>query len=98
MWQHVFSLVPGLLVNRLRYGRFLDFFVTHAPPLGIHDMHRLPHQGIRAFRWLLKTFQPKYHLHGHIHVYRDTTQTETRLGNTLVVNTYGFLETEFKII
>jgi len=96
MWEHVFSLVPGLLLNRLRYGRYMDVFVTHSPPRGIHDKEHLPHQGIRAYRWLVKSFQPMYHFHGHIHVYRDTTRIETHLGRTRVINTYGFQETEFE--
>jgi Icc-related predicted phosphoesterase len=90
MWGHVFSLVPGLFINKLRHGRFLDVFVTHAPPWGIHDKSNLTHQGIKAFRWLIKIFQPKYHLHGHIHVYHTDTQIETQFGRTLVINIYGY--------
>jgi Icc-related predicted phosphoesterase len=90
MWRHVTALLPGLLWNRLRYGRFLDIFVTHAPPAGIHDEDDLPHHGIRAFRWLVDTFQPRYHLHGHIHVYRNDQQTITPCGQTQVINTYGY--------
>src|SRR5579871_2213253 len=33
----VHSLVPWMVLNRLRYGRFLDLLITHAPPLGVHD-------------------------------------------------------------
>lgn len=94
MWGFVLGLVPGLLLNRLRYGRFLDIFVTHAPPWGIHDQEDLPHQGIKAFRWLDRVFQPAYHIHGHIHVYRPDTVTETLFGKTQVINTYGYRITE----
>ncbi len=94
MWGHVLSLVPKLLLNRLRYGRYLDIFVSHAPPWGIHDRPDLPHQGIKAFRWFLKTFRPAYHFHGHVHVYRPDAITETRFHQTLVVNTYGYREME----
>jgi Icc-related predicted phosphoesterase len=97
MWRHVWRLVPGLLSNRLRYGRYLDVFVTHAPPAGIHDASDLPHQGIDAFRWLLATFKPAYHFHGHIHVYRPDTITETLFSATQVINTFGFRETELQI-
>jgi len=90
----VLSLVPKLLLNRLRYGRYLDIFVSHAPPWGIHDRPDLPHQGIKAFRWFLKTFRPAYHFHGHVHVYRPDAITETRFHQTLVVNTYGYREME----
>lgn len=94
MWSHVFGLLPGLFYNRLVYGRFLDIFVTHAPPWKIHDQADLPHQGIKAFRWLIQVFQPKIHLHGHTHVYRPDTVIETYLGVTRVLNSFGYLETE----
>lgn len=92
MWLWVFSLIPGLLANYLRFGRYLDVFVTHAPPAGIHDMKDLPHRGIKAFNWLDRVFKPRFHYHGHIHVYRNDTQTTTRYFNTTVINTYGYKE------
>jgi hypothetical protein len=75
------------------YGRYLDIFISHAPPWGIHDQPDLPHQGIKAFRWLLETFRPRYHFHGHIHVYRQDVQTVSQYLSTTVINTYGFAET-----
>ncbi len=90
MWLHVWSLVPGMLWNRRRYGRYVDIFVTHAPSAGIHDQPDLPHQGIRAFRWLVSTFKPRYHIHGHIHTYRPDTIMETQVGPTTVLNAYGY--------
>ena len=92
MWMNVFRIVPGMLANRLRYGRYLDLFVTHAPPLGIHDQPDLPHRGLRAFRWLIDVFHPTVHVHGHIHVYRPGETVETQVGSTLVLNTFGFRE------
>jgi Icc-related predicted phosphoesterase len=97
MWLHVFSLVPAMLLNRLRHGRYLDIFVTHAPPRGVHDMVDLPHQGINAFRWLIDVFQPAYYFHGHIHVYRPDTIRQTRVGKTVVINAYGYSVTEIKV-
>jgi len=90
MWVMVMQLVPSLIWNKIRYGRFLDIFVTHAPPWGIHDCQDPAHRGVKAFNWLIKTFQPAYHLHGHIHVYSPQTVTKTKLGKTLVMNTYGY--------
>ncbi len=90
MWRMVLGLVPKLIWYKILYGRFLDIFVTHAPPWGIHDQEDRPHQGIKAFNWLIKTFQPKYHFHGHIHIYRPGLITETQLGKTRIINTYGF--------
>lgn len=97
MWLHVLSLVPGLLRNRLVYGRFLDVFITHAPPFGLHDADDLPHRGIKAFRWLVSTFQPAYYFHGHVHTYRPDEIIRSRLGKTWVINTYGYCETELEI-
>ncbi|MBU0511679.1 MAG: metallophosphoesterase [Chloroflexi bacterium] len=97
MWMHVVKLVPGLLLNHFRYGRYLDIFVTHAPPWGIHDKLDLPHQGIKAFRWLIEVFKPKYHFHGHIHVYRPDAITVTQFGSTSVINTYGYCDTRLEL-
>ena len=90
MWWMVWGMVPALLVNKMRFGRFVDIFVSHSPPWKIHDKDDLPHRGIKAFRWLIKAFQPAYHLHGHIHVYRQDEVTETQVGPTRVINAYGF--------
>jgi len=97
MWGYVISLVPGLLWNRLAYGRFLDIFVSHAPPWGIHDGPDYPHIGIKAFRWLLSIFRPQIHLHGHIHIYRPDMIIETDFGSTQVLNTYGYQVTELQV-
>jgi len=97
MWGHVFGLIPGLFRNRLRFGRYLDIFVTHAPSVGIHDKDDLPHRGIKAFHWFVKVFQPGYHVHGHIHVYRPDEVIRTHFGKTLVLNTFGFKEFEIDI-
>lgn len=94
MLGHVLSLAPALLLNRMLYGRYLDIFVTHAPPIGIHDADDLPHQGIKAFRWFLQVFKPAYHFHGHIHIYRPDTVTETLYRKTRVINTFRFKETD----
>lgn len=94
MWIHVFHIIPHLLFNRLIYGRYLDILVTHAPPWGIHDQSDLPHQGIKAFRWFIQVFKPAYHFHGHIHVYRPDTPLETQVGQTRVINTFGYRVTE----
>jgi uncharacterized protein len=83
-------LAPWLWLNRVRYGRYLDVLVTHAPGEGIHDRADPAHQGFKAFRWLLQTFKPAYHLHGHVHVQDPRVQTRTRFVETEVVNVYPF--------
>ena len=88
----VLRLVPGFLLNKARYNRYLDVMVTHSPPWHIHDDTDLPHQGIKAFNWLIKVFEPTYFLHGHIHVYRPDTVTRSVIGKTAVLNVFGYRE------
>jgi Icc-related predicted phosphoesterase len=97
MWMHVFSLLPRLFLNRILYGRFLDIFVTHAPAAGVHDEDDLPHQGIDAFRWLIKVFKPRYHFHGHVHVYRPDTTITTVCGKTTVINAFKYRIIDFSL-
>jgi Icc-related predicted phosphoesterase len=86
------ALVPWLLMNRVRCGRFLDVLITHAPPRGIHDEPDQCHTGFNAYNWLIRTFQPRYHLHGHVHVYDRRKPTVTLVGKTEVMNVYPFRE------
>ncbi len=95
MWFMVLNLVPRFLFNKIRFGRYVDIFVSHAPPWKIHDEEDLPHQGIKAFRWLLQLFKPVYHLHGHTHIYRNDTEIITNYHATKVINCYGYRELMF---
>lgn len=91
MMAHVLALAPRLLLNRLRYGRYLDVLLTHAPPLGIHNGPDLPHRGFAAFIRLMDWFAPRYLIHGHIHrSYGFSAVTETRYRSTTVLNTAGY--------
>lgn len=95
MWFQVFNLTTKFMMNKIRFNRFLDIFVSHAPPWKIHDAEDLPHQGIKAFRWLIKVFKPVYHLHGHTHIYRNDSKFITPHINTKIINCYGYREIIF---
>jgi Icc-related predicted phosphoesterase len=97
MWLNVFKIVPSLLLNKVKFGDYLNVLITHAPPWGIHDQPDLAHQGIKAFRWLIATFQPDFHVHGHIHVYRPDTVTETQIGKTIVLNVFRYKYLELPV-
>ena len=94
MWLAALRLIPALLANRIVRGRYLDVLVTHSPPRGIHDLPDRAHWGFTAFRWFLRAFRPRYHLHGHSHVYDQRTVTRTQFHDTLVVNAYGAQQIE----
>jgi len=93
----VLKLAPRLLQNRSKHGRYLDIFITHAPPKGVHDENDLAHQGIKAFRWLIHVFRPQIHLHGHVHLYRPDTVRQTQIEQTKVINAYGYREVEIEL-
>lgn len=94
MWLMVLGMLPRLLYNRLRYGRALDVLVTHAPAWDVSDRQDTAHRGFKAFRWLLRTFKPKYHLHGHIHLYDRNEPAIVEFERTQVINAYGYQELE----
>jgi len=84
------ALTPALVLNRARYGRYLDILVTHAPPHKIHDGEDLAHRGFQSLVWLIETYRPRYHFHGHVHVYDNRAETSTVRGATTIINTYGY--------
>src|SRR5689334_11355173 len=43
------GLIPWLMLNKIRYGRYLDVLITHAPPRGIHDQPDRCHTGFDAY-------------------------------------------------
>jgi Icc-related predicted phosphoesterase len=90
MARKAWSLVPMLVWNRLRYGRYLDVLVTHAPPRGIHDKPDRCHTGFKSFVTFMDRFRPRYLLHGHVHVYHPNEVTETVYKDTIVKNAYGY--------
>jgi len=97
MWWMVLKLAPCFFWNKLRYGRFIDIFVTHATPWKIHDEDDRAHRGVKAFRWVIDVFKPTYLLHGHVHVYRPDTVTETIVHRTRVMNVFGYREIELQL-
>lgn len=97
MWGKVLGLVPRLYSNKLKYGRYLDVLITHSSPWQINDGKDPPHQGFKAFRWLLSNFRPLLHLHGHVHLYRQDASFVTQFMDTSVMNAYGYREIEIQI-
>jgi len=86
-----FRLLPGLLLNRINYGRALDILITHSPPFGIHDDETQAHQGLKAINWLIRAAKPRYHFHGHTHFHRrNLVPSETSRGLTAIVNIFPY--------
>jgi len=95
MRRRIIRLLPNLLLNHLRFGRFLDILITHAPPLGIHDKPDRAHVGFQVFNDFMQRFRPRYLLHGHSHVVRNNAATRAEYLSTEVVNVYPYCLIEF---
>jgi len=96
MFLTMLRLVPALLWHRLFHGRFLDVLLTHSPPYGINDLPDPCHTGFRSFLWFMRTFKPRYLVHGHVHLYDRNAAREARYGSTTIVNAYDHVVIELE--
>ncbi len=73
----------------LRKSRGVDVIVTHAAPTGCGDRQDLAHQGFDCFLDMMDRYQPRYWLHGHVHMNYDSDipRRMTR-GGTEIINAY----------
>ena len=88
-------MLPRFILNRIQYGRVLDILISHSPPFGIHDDTDLAHHGLKAINWILRIAQPRYHFHGHVHLYkRNLDNIETNFGLTRIINVFPYKSLE----
>ena len=85
----IFKLIPQLIKNKIKYGRYLDIFLTHASPRHIHDKDDPCHKGFECYNWFLQKFHPTYMVHGHIHLYDMREERIGKYYETTVVNAYA---------
>ncbi len=98
MNRRVVRLALRLLWLRWVRGRSLDIFVAHSPPFGVHDDTDRAHTGFYAFRNLIRTFRPRYFLHGHTMVYKpNIVSPVTVMGDTRVINVYPYRLVEIEV-
>ncbi len=80
------------LEGAVRRAGGIDILVTHAPALGLGDEPNSFHEGFDAFRWLDETWQPTYHLYGHVHLSGSPVDRRAfiQYGPTTLVNATGY--------
>ena len=77
------------LGRAIRRNDGFDVLVTHAPARHINDLDTLPHRGFECFGGLLDKYQPRYFVHGHIHMsYGVNIPQKTPHGPTQIINAY----------
>lgn len=63
----------------------VDVFIAHNSPALIHDKDDFVHAGFTAFNGYIARHQPRFFLHGHQHI-----EKETIVGATRVMGSYGY--------
>ena len=89
MEKRISKLFPYLLKNKIKYGRYLDILLTHAPPFGIGDGEDLCHTGFKCFISFMDKYNPKFLLHGHVHLDDINSVREHVYGSTRIINVYN---------
>ena len=89
MYLRILGMVPKLLFNKLRHGRYVDILITHAPPRGLGDREDRCHMGFKAFLWFMRKFKPKYLLHGHVHLIDLNSPRVSQYHGTEIINVFG---------
>lgn len=90
MTLRILRMMPKLLWNKLRHGRAMDILVTHSPPRDVGDRQDAAHRGFKVMRKLIEWAEPKYHLHGHVHLYDRSESHINTLHSTQVINVYPY--------
>ena len=74
----------------LRRAGGFDILLTHAPAAGWGDGEDYAHRGFECFNTLIDKYQPRWHVHGHVHMNYSfgAPRTMTR-GGTEVINAWG---------
>ena len=80
-------------IRRLRYRLWraggVDIVLTHSPILGYGDGEDYAHQGFESLLALVDKYQPRYLIHGHVHVnYGFQIPRVLRRGETTIINAY----------
>ena len=66
-----------------------DILLTHSPAYGLNDGKDLPHRGFQVFHSIINQYQPKFFVHGHMHMnYNRQCKRHIQHGSTRIINAY----------
>ena len=83
-----FTTAPILYVHGNHDGSYgIDILLTHAPASGLNDGTDKAHKGFQVFNDLMDQYQPKWFIHGHMHLnYGANLPRVCTRGGTTVIN------------
>ena len=76
------------LAWKLLWHKGADVVVTHAPICGYGDGTDMAHRGFQCFVKLLERLQPRYWVHGHVHLNYGRNPRILECGTTTIINAY----------
>ena len=77
------------LVFQLKKHKGFDILLTHSPAYQLGDWDSHAHKGFESFNKLLDAYQPKYMVHGHVHLnYGSQLSRQMEYKNTKIINAY----------
>lgn len=75
---------------KIRRAGGVDIILTHAPARGYGDDDTPAHRGFEAFLPLIDKLQPRYFIHGHVHLnYSNQSCRVYQRGETTIINAFG---------
>ncbi len=81
---------------KLFFSKGFDILVTHAAAYGVDDDKDLCHVGFKCFNDLMDKYEPKYFLHGHVHLNYGLKPRICKYKNTTIINAYEYYILEYK--
>ena len=84
------------LHRQLKRSGGFDILLTHSPARGLGDDTDPTHTGFECLKKLLDDYQPKYMVHGHVHMNYGVNRERIRTyGSTTIINAYEKYEFEY---
>ncbi|MBS6196071.1 MAG: metallophosphoesterase family protein [Clostridiales bacterium] len=80
-------------IKKLRFQLFrrrgFDILLTHSPAYQLNDGRDLPHQGFQVFNTLMEKYEPRFFIHGHVHMaYGRQHKRYDKYAETHVINAF----------
>jgi len=93
----IYKMLPKLWINKIFQKRYIDILISHSPPLDKNDDSTdYYHSGFKAYTKFLDKYMPKYHIHGHIHLYDKNQNRIKQYKKTTIINAYEYYVLEIK--
>jgi Icc-related predicted phosphoesterase len=84
------------LKRKIKKHKGFDILVAHSPAFGHGDGKDLAHRGFECFNELIRTYKPKYFIHGHQHMNYGWNQKRIySIDETTCINAYMYHKLEY---